>query len=458
MNKLSLKLGFFIFIFILVVNGLLFFILYTNAVDSRVEEVMQNLLARGNSHRDVLEKQFNEQTLHHVALMESEADTTVVITNKEKEIMEQSEFVDDHMDAFIHQSLTSVHHAGKIIDDEWKDSAYVATVSPLYIDEEEKGYVYMFADTNLIQRVVNQLARQFLFVGVIALLLILVAIVFFSYLITRPLIHMKQATEELMKGKGNVYLNDRRKDELGQLASSIVSLSKELDRLKEERKDFLASISHELRTPLTYIKGYAAIARRDSITEENRQHYLGVIMEETDHVTTLVKQLFDLAKMDQNEFDIHKENVLLCDVLHHVKNKVNPIMAERGLHLHVCCEEGLVGYVDKHRLQQVLGNLIDNSVKHSHYGDSIFLRAMKRKRMLEISVADEGDGIPEEDMPFLFERLYRVDKSRSRAFGGTGLGLSIVKEIVEKHGGQVTVVSELNEGTTVTIVIPMEVL
>ncbi|WP_345240421.1 HAMP domain-containing sensor histidine kinase [Pontibacillus salipaludis] len=456
MNKLSFKLGVFIFTIIIIVEAILFLFLYTNLANSRVEEVLENLLARGNSHRDVLEKRFDESTLNHVALMESEAESLVVITDENKEVIVNSEPLSPEIQARLDEPLSNVSHSGKVLDEEWRTSQYVAAVSPITIEGEKTGYVYMFSPTMAVQRVINQLTNQFLLVGFIALLLTIVAIFILSHFITRPLVRMKKATEGLAEGKGQVDLSYKHNDELGQLARSIVTLSNELERLKQDRKDFLASISHELRTPLTYIKGYSTIASRTGITEEERNHYLGIIKEETEHVTQLVKNLFDLAKMDQNEFSIDKRPVSLCDLLGKVHEKMNPILLEYDLALHITCDAKVIVNVDAERFQQVLLNLLDNAIKHAPPHSNMYMSVQIKDGRVAVTVRDEGEGIPEAELPFIFERLYRVDKSRSREFGGSGLGLSIVKEIVEKHGGEVQARSSVGEGTSMTIVLKKE--
>ncbi|MFC0525443.1 sensor histidine kinase [Pontibacillus salicampi] len=456
MNKLSFKLGVLILICIMIVEGILFFFLYTNLANSRIEEVLDNLLTRGNSHRDVLEKSFNESTLNHVALMESEADTIVMITDDKQNVIAQSEPMNAEINQLIAKPLSNISHQGVILHEEWKSSSFVASVSPIQINGGNRGYVYMFSQTTVIKSVINQLSNQFLLAGFIAILLTVVAIFILSHFITRPLVRMKRATEEIIKGDSKVSLESNRKDELGQLANSIVILSDELERLKQDRKEFLASISHELRTPLTYIKGYANIASRDMISNEERQEYLGIIREETDHVTHLVKNLFDLAKMDQNQFVIQKEDVNLCDMLKKVRDKMHPILNDNQLRLNITCPDNIIIYVDPDRFQQVILNLMDNAIKHSPNQSTINIDVKINMGKVAITVQDEGEGIPEEEVPFIFERLYRIDKSRSRELGGSGLGLSIVKEIIEKHGGEVKVESVIGDGTKMTILLKEE--
>src|SRR5699024_614535 len=241
------------------------------------------------------------------------------------------------------------------------------------------------------------------------------------------------------------------KDELGELANSITKLSNDLEEMKRARNEFLASIAHELRTPLTYIKGYADIVSRQDISPQEAKEYIKIIREETEQLTVLIKNLFDLAKMDQNSFVIGQKRVILYDLIQTVIDLVTPVFAEEQLTLSVKCSKELIAFVDPDRLQQVLINILDNAKKHSQRGDHVKLEVTEDKFNTLITISDEGEGIPEEDLPYIFDRLYRVEKSRSRESGGTGLGLSIAREIVAAHGGYIRIFSERGKGTRVSI-------
>src|SRR5699024_7462241 len=211
------------------------------------------------------------------------------------------------------------------------------------------------------------------------------------------------------------------KDELGELANSITKLSNDLEEMKRARNEFLASIAHELRTPLTYIKGYADIVSRQDISPQEAKEYIKIIREETEQLTVLIKNLFDLAKMDQNSFVIGQKRVILYDLIQTVIDLVTPVFLEEQLTLSVKCSKELIAFVDPDRLQHVLINILDNVKKHSQRGDHVKLKGTEDKFNTIITISDEGEGIPEEDLPYIFDRLYRVEKSRSRESGGTGL-------------------------------------
>src|SRR5690625_3503773 len=456
-NKLSFKIGLLFFVFILIIETFLFFILYANLANDRIDEVMNSLLARGNTHRDVLEDHFDQPTLEHVGIMESASEFIVVITDESGDVIISSDPVEeDMMEVVNHANNDKIPTEGKIVDDQWNEGKYIATDSPITINGEHKGHVFMFAKTSYVIRTVDQLSNQFLIASLVTVVLTIVTIFILSRFIAHPLIKMKEATEQLSKGNHNVELHTERKDELGELANSITKLSKDLKELKMARNEFLASISHELRTPLTYIKGYADIINRPDTSEEEVKEYVDIIREETEQLTALIKNLFQLAKIDQNNFLIKCEHVELCEFLQNIIERIRPALTEKEIIIHVNCPDKIIAFIDPERFQQVIVNILDNAKKHSDGGSKISIEVKQTNHHITITIIDEGEGIHEQDLPYIFDRLYRVEKSRSRQSGGAGLGLSITKEIVESHGGSIEIRSQQGRGTNVIIKLARE--
>ncbi|WP_017755325.1 sensor histidine kinase [Calidifontibacillus oryziterrae] len=454
MNKLSIRLGMLFFIFILLIESMLFFFLYTGIVGERIQNETANLLARGTTHRDVLEKNFDHTTIKHVALMESEAETAVVITDGNNDIIQSSNDVTEGMQRLISQSMT-IHftHHGELLEDRWRTEKYLATVSPIVINKKIEGFVYMFLDTKSIRNMIQELTNQFLLIGIVSLIVTLITIFFLTKFIVSPLLEMKKVTERISQGNHDSRLDTNRDDELGDLARSIQSLSDDIERLKKDRNEFLSSISHDLRTPLTYLKGYADVALRPTLSNEQRNEYLTIIKEEAGNVTALINDLFELAKMDENQFTIQKQSVKLIDLLEKIKLKFQPAFQDANVTLQITCDSSIYVFIDPKRFSQVITNLLDNALKHSPQKTivSIAVHQNKKKSETFIIVTDQGEGIPEADLHYIWDRLYRVEKSRSRSTGGSGLGLAIVKKIIENHGGEISVKSAMNQGTAFTI-------
>ncbi|MGW6608721.1 ATP-binding protein [Peribacillus butanolivorans] len=426
--------------------------LHNKVVHSRINQELESLKSRGNSHRDVLEISYDNSTLHHIGLMESHTDTDVVITNTKGDILLSSEKVNSEMKKILKNDLSQVPRKGLIIQSSWKEERYIATVTPFNSDKVNEGYVYMFKNTGDVEDLISQLNKHFLFATLLLLFFMLITIYFLSKALTRPLITMKEATTKLSKGNFSVSVPVRSKDELGELAQSIQSLANELNYLKKERNEFLASISHELRTPLTYIKGYADIARRKDLDIPERTQYLEIIHEESKRLNSLLDELFNIARMDVNTFTISKETVPLSSFLQSVYEKVLPAFTNKNIQLNLECKDNLFMDIDPSRFEQVLLNLLDNALKYSNEYTVTTIKATESIGSISISIIDQGVGIPRADIPHVFDRLYRVEKSRARATGGFGLGLSIVKQLVEVQGGTISVKSSIEQGTCFTII------
>lgn len=424
----------------------MFFFLHKGIVETRVEQELNALQARGNSHRAILEKHFDNETIDHVVLMESESNTDVIITDHTGNILDSS-IPTANFDKYLEVNKSSIPREGLVVEGKWDQEPFVATVSSVYSNDQLVGYVYMFEDTASVSSLIHRLNKHFLIAGWISVLFTLVIISFLSKGITKPLIRMKEATSQISKGNYSVSLPKTSDDELGDLAKSIELLASDLSYLTKERNEFLASISHELRTPLTYIKGYADIVRKRNLPKEENEKYLNIIVEETTRLSTLVKELFDLAKLDQNTFAIEKESINIHPFFTKIEEKFSPIFEEKQIKFTVHCPPNLFLLADPLRLEQMIFNLLDNARKYSSHGSEIFLSAWKQKTDIIISVRDNGIGIPKEDLPYIFNRFYRVDKSRTRSLGGSGLGLAIVKELVHAHDADITVTSKVNEGT-----------
>ena len=229
-------------------------------------------------------------------------------------------------------------------------------------------------------------------------------------------------------------------------------------KLDEARREFIANVSHELRTPLTNVKSYTEtlIDAAGELPTDTEVKFLSVIAGETDRMTRIVKDLLTLSKLDCGKMDLHFHRFSMQHMVESVYNAMVLEAGNNGLELKLNIQGKMPDMNgDRERLEQVVINILSNAVKYTPSGGHIVLSAARRDEgHVMIRVKDDGMGIPKDDIPRLFERFYRVDKARSRAKGGSGLGLAIAKEMVEAHRGTIYLESQLDEGTTVTVVLP----
>jgi two-component system phosphate regulon sensor histidine kinase PhoR len=322
-----------------------------------------------------------------------------------------------------------------------------------------------------VNRQVSQIRGKILVSTALAFLpAILIAAVVARYISRRFATIMAHAGE-LARGNFRSRLPQTDSSEFGQLAQTLNeaagNLEKavaqlehehaELEKLERIRKDFVINVSHELRTPLASIQGYTETLIDGAIADADyNMRFLGIIRHNAERLARLTDDLLTLSRVEQKRhkfaFETHFANALIhdaFDVMRPIaeKNRIQLLEERAPEDAVVCC--------DSEAVSQILSNLMENAIKYTPEGGRISVGALSLGSMVEFFVRDTGVGIPEEDLPRLFERFYRVDKARSRELGGTGLGLSIVKHLVAAHNGTTRVESRVHEGSTFAFTLPV---
>ncbi|TEU19353.1 MAG: hypothetical protein E3J21_04035 [Anaerolineales bacterium] len=228
-----------------------------------------------------------------------------------------------------------------------------------------------------------------------------------------------------------------------------------LARLEELRRNMVTDVAHELRTPLSNIRGYLE-ALQDGVVEPE-ERIIDSLHEEAMLPNHLVDDLQELSLAEAGHLELERQPVALADIVDRAVEAVHPRAKAEGVTVQVDLPEDLLVDVDPQRIGQVLRNLLDNALTHTSPGGEIAVAARAEGQWVEVSVRDTGSGIAAKDLPYVFERFYRADKSRSRATGGARLGLAIAKQLVEAHGGRIWVESTEGEGSTFTFALPTSI-
>lgn len=313
------------------------------------------------------------------------------------------------------------------------------------------GLVLLSADMDSIIKDISELKIQVISISLLACIAAVILAWKLGCKITKPLEILTSASESIRGGKLDIQVDIKENDEIGELADAFNRMSQEIYKTDISRRRFLSDVSHELNTPLTAIKTLveSLIDGDDDIYVY--KEYLNDINCEIDRLSTLVKSLLTSTKLDQSE--IFKENVCIYDEAQFLSRLFGPRLMQRKMILKNNCDKRLMISADVSMLRELLTNLIDNSIKYGRESGKIEISAgsIDGKKLLKIK--DDGIGIPDKDLPYIFDFLYRVDKSRGRGIEGSGFGLFIVKKIAERHGWDILVKSHVEGGTEFTIMI-----
>ncbi|WP_238654964.1 sensor histidine kinase [Paenibacillus piscarius] len=299
----------------------------------------------------------------------------------------------------------------------------------------------------------------FLYLGMGGFVLILILSLFYSKMVTRPLIRLNNTAKRMVALDFSGHASIRSKDELGHLSRSMLTLSQSLDaalselretnqqlveemeqkkKLEQMQQEFFASASHELKTPLSIIKGFAE-GLEDGVSAGKQDHYIKVIIEEADKMEFLVRDMLDLARLESGTIKLRRTSFMLSELTEKVADKlIHPLQAKQLDVVVIPANEQPV-YADETWIENVISNLLTNAIRHAEEGSTITVMLVSQAKDLLFSVYNTGEQIPEDQLPHIWERFYRIEPSRSRLTGGTGLGLSIAKQILDMHGCRYTV-------------------
>lgn len=303
-------------------------------------------------------------------------------------------------------------------------------------------------------------------VGIFALILSLFMVRRLSKTIIKPLLSMKDSAAAIAAGDYTRKVEVHGEDEVATLGKALNALGNDMsafvdktERTEKIRRDFVANVSHELRTPITIIRGYNDAITDGTITDpEMIQRYRALINEETVRLERMIRELLNISRFqDSDELTTGIEPLPLAEIIRNVTEKLMVKSVKRHITLLIHADDNIAVMGNGDQLVQLVMILGDNALKYSPDNGTVTFTAIKKEDgSVLLTVADQGSGIPEEDLPFIWERFYKVDKSHCRDIPGTGLGLAIAKEIIRVHGAKAQVFSAPNKGTRFEITFPKE--
>ena len=340
----------------------------------------------------------------------------------------------------------------------------VFSAAPLHIGDR-LGYLYVVVESELYDTAARNLRGTYMIRTIIRGLVIslavtgLIGLLLFA-LLTRRLRRMTGVVEDFEKGNLSERIPVKSSDELAHLAQAfnlmadtIIANMDELKKTDQLRRELVANISHDLRSPMASIKAYieTILIKDPELEPQERRKYLETVLNISNLLESTVDQLFQLSKLDAAQIQPQLEPFSIAELVQDIVMKFLPMAEKAG----ICLEADFPpqipqAHADIGLIERALSNLLDNALRYTPAGGRVTVRLIQQQRKIMVQVSDTGCGIAREELPLIFDRFYRVEKSRTRTTGGAGLGLAITQKILEIHQSQITVESEVGKGTTFT--------
>ena len=318
------------------------------------------------------------------------------------------------------------------------------------------GYVIVTSTTESQSTMVAYTLRSMLVAGLWIMLAALIAIYFITERVIGPLRDMSKATKKMAVGQFDVRVPVRGRDEVAELAVAFNQMADALENLERMRNSFVANVSHDLRTPMTTIAGFIDGILDGVIPKEQTEHYLRVVTDEVRRLSRLVTALLDVSRLQAGDRKFDMKPFDVCEMGRQILISFEKKIDEKGLDVEFSCDDDYMFVLaDRDAIHQILYNICDNAVKFASVGGKLkmsftYESDSRNHRKTLVTVYNEGQGIPPEDLPFVFERFYKSDKSRSLDKTGVGLGMFIAKTIIEAHGETISAASDYGHSCTFT--------
>ncbi len=347
---------------------------------------------------------------------------------------------------YIKRVLSGEIITGDVRIDAIKRREYVIGI-PIHYKNEAIGGIFYFYPPGIMKSTVRDFSSMIFISLIIAMLASLCLVYIESRRISKPLKEMNSAVLEIASGKFDKRINITSGDEIAQLASSFNYMADSLTRLEEMRSSFISDVSHELRTPMTSISGFVQGILDGTIPKEREKEYLQIVLEESTRLARLTGEMFEMTKMNSPEYKLSMKKFDINEIIRRCIISAGQKIEDKNLELDVWFENDSEQVVaDPDAIKRVIINLLDNAIKFSYPESTINIRVFERNKKVNVDITNYGIGIAKEDIPHIFDRFYKTDRSRGRDKAGAGLGLSFVKNILNLHSQKITVASVGAEG------------
>ncbi|MCI5516536.1 MAG: HAMP domain-containing sensor histidine kinase [Roseburia porci] len=304
-----------------------------------------------------------------------------------------------------------------------------------------------------VSATVDTLRIQMIWITVVMIILSLLIALAISKKVSRSMIRVNNAAKKLAKGDFNVSFDGKDYLEIAELSETLNQAATDLGKNEKLQKELIANVSHDLRTPLTMIIAYSEVMR--DLPGENTPENVQVVIDEAKRLTNLVNDMLDISKLQAGALEMKLSEFNLTDRIQKVLERYNKLKEQDGYRIDFEYQEEVYVCADEFKIFQVIYNLINNAINYTGSDKRVLVRQLVKEQIVRIEVIDSGEGISEENLPYVWDRYYKVDKTHKRAVMGTGLGLSIVKNILELHHAEYGVESILSAGSKFWFELPV---
>lgn len=323
---------------------------------------------------------------------------------------------------------------------------YYYTVGvPMMVGDQAAGVVFASSSAEAFSRLVEQTLKMFVLSALMVMLITCIIIYFVTKRLVRPLQEMLDATQSFAKGDFTVRVPVERYDEIGKLAMAFNNMATSLSSQETLRRSFIANVSHELKTPMTTIAGFIDGILDGTIPPEKRDKYLGIVTQEVKRLSRLVRSMLNIARIEAGEMKLVETQFDINDIVCRTVFTFEQSIEQKKLEIRGLDTDKIMVNADVDLIHQVVYNLIENAVKFCNEGGYIEVSYANANGMVYVGIRNSGDGLSKEEIPKVFERFYKTDRSRSLDKNGVGLGLHIVRSIINLHGGEIIVKSAQGE-------------
>lgn len=449
-----------IFLILLIVN----IFLYTTFLNSSINDHSQLINVQANiisNQADSFINTINENQFSNEYLQSLITKYSMNINSRILILNESGQVLLDTTGKDINKSLRHIPEVREALNKRdttkiyrHKNERMSYTATPIIVDDAVEGVVFVVSKIGHLYAETSRQMNGILIFSVIALIITVIVSILFANVISLPISTLNDKVKNISGAIDFSHINDETTDEIKQLNASFDLLSTKLKQIENRRKKFVSNVSHELRTPITSMKILSeTIMSGESWDESLYREFMADINSELTRLSLIIEDLLYLVDVEKDEVTFKYELTSLNFMIRDVLGTLNPIALNKNLNLIFDETTKVQTYVDRSKFYRVLVNLIGNSIKYTEEG-YVRIKLYTTFDEITIEIQDTGVGIAEKDLPYIFDRFYRVDESRASKKGSTGLGLSISQEIIALHNGKISIESQMNVGTTVRITLP----